>query len=194
MIRHLPILPFVSAMLLLGCGKADPVADNVVAPSDAVLDKSAEGLAAPANSAAAERAQQAAIPVADDGMGWTIRAADRAALYGPRGAAAAFAIQCRTGQGGDQLMFLRYLPASGDIGATMSFTGNGSASSLPSTPMPDLAGPGGHWRAVAETGDMGRAVARTFAGPAAINVSVGGGPSLVVPPSPAARKLMADCR
>ncbi|MGI8930853.1 MAG: hypothetical protein ACR2FK_00520 [Sphingomicrobium sp.] len=183
----------MSAMLLLGCGKADPVADNAVAPSDAVLDKSTDGLAAPANAAAAERAQQAATPLADDGMRWTIRATDRAALYGPAGAAAAFAIQCRIGSGGQRLWFLRYLPASGDIGATMSFTGNGSASSLPSTPIADPAGPGGHWQAIAETGDMGRAVARTFAGPAGVNVSVGGGPSLVVPPSAVAQKVMADC-
>lgn len=194
MIKCQSLVPCVVAFVLFACNKADPVANNAVAPSDAVLETSAEGLAAPANAAAAEAAQQAAVPVADDGMGWTVRPGDRAALYGPVGASAALAIQCREEPGaGKRLAFLRYAHSAGGDDATMSFTGNGTASSLPATGVAEATGPGGHWQAMAETRDMGRAAARTFAGPAAVNISVGGAPSLVVRPSPVARQVMADC-
>ncbi|MEO6113091.1 MAG: hypothetical protein ABIP07_01405 [Sphingomicrobium sp.] len=194
MIKCQSLVPCVVAFVLFACNKADPVANNAVAPSDAVLETSAEGLAAPANAAAAEAAQQAAVPVADDGMGWTVRPGDRAALYGPVGASAALAIQCREEPGaGKRLAFLRYAHSAGGDDATMSFTGNGTAASLPAGGITDAVGPGGHWQAIAQTGDMGRAVARTFDGPAAVVVSVGGASKLVVPPSDEARRTMADC-
>ena len=193
MIKYLPLSPFVAAFVLLACGKADQVVDNAVAPSEAGLDASTSGLATPANAAAAEGARQAAVPVAEDGMGWTLRPGDRAALYGPVGASAAFAIQCREETGaGKRLAFLRYAPSGSDE-ATMSFTGNGTAASLPARGVGDAVGSGGHWQATAATGDMGRAVARTFDGPAAVVVSVGGASKLVVPPSDEARRTMADC-
>ena len=195
MIKTLPLMPFAAAILLLGCDREGPVADNLVTPSEEMLgDALATGIAAPANAAAAELASQAALPTAADGLTWTVRASDRAALYGPSPAQPALSIRCHVAAGGTaRLAFVRHVAAVGDEGATMSFTGNGSASSLPATGVADAAGPGGHWQAMAATRDMGRAVARTFAGPAAVNISVGGASSLVVTPSAAARKVMADC-
>ena len=63
------LTPLSFALLLLACGKTDPVADNAVAPPDGLVgDASATGLAAPANAAAAEAAQQAALPPASGGL------------------------------------------------------------------------------------------------------------------------------
>ena len=185
----------MAAILLLGCDRDGPVADNLAAPDEAVLgDAAATGIAAPGNGAEAERVRQAALPVAENGLAWTVRASDRAALYGPSPELPALSIRCHVADGGtSRLAFVRHVAAVGDTGATMSFTGNGTASSLPATGVADATGPGGHWQALAETRDMGRAAARTFAGPAAVNISVGGAPSLVVMPSAAARKVMADC-
>lgn len=195
MMKYLPLTPFVAAILLLGCGSEGPVVDNLVSPSEEMLgDASATGNAAPANAAAAERADQAALPIANDGLAWTERASDHAALYGPSPAQPAFSIRCHAGEDGTRrLAFVRHVAAAGDKGATMSFTGNGAASSLPATGIADAVGPGGHWQAMAATRDMGRAVARTFAGPAAVNITVGGASPLVVAPSTRARKVMADC-
>ena len=195
MTRYLPLVPFLAAVLLLGCDRDGPVADNLAAPDEAVLgDASATGIAAPGNGTAAERVRQAALPIAEDGLGWTVRASDLAALYGPSPDQPALSIRCHVAADGtSRLAFVRHVAASGDVGATMSFTGNGTASSLPATGVAEATGPGGHWQAMAETRDMGRAAARTFAGPAAVNISVGGAPSLVVRPSPVARQVMADC-
>ena len=195
MIKTLPLMPFAAAILLLGCDREGPVADNLVTPDEEMLgDASATGMSAPGNGAAAERASQAALPVAEDGLAWTVRASDGAALYGPSSAEPAFSVRCHVAEGGARrLAFVRHVAAGGDVGATMSFTGNGSASSLPATGVADVAGPGGHWQAMAGTRDMGSAVARTFAGAAPVNISVGGASSLVVMPSAAVRTVMDDC-
>lgn len=184
MSKYLPMAPFAAALVLVACQKADPVVDDAVAPSEAMLENSAEGLAAPANAAAAEAAGQAALPVTADGMHWTVRAEDRAADFGPAGAAPTFSIRCLASS---QLAFVRHRSVQGSNGATMSFTGNGNASSLPASVAE------GRWQAIAATGDMGRAVARTFDGPGQVIISVGGTAKLVVPPSPAATRLMAEC-
>ena len=83
----LPLFPFVAALSLLACqGDDGPVAEGATVPSNAVVgDASATGLAAPANAAAAEAIDQAAVPVAENGMGWTSAAAG-SAHYGPHGA------------------------------------------------------------------------------------------------------------
>lgn len=195
MFKFIPLMPFMLAIVLLGCNREGPVADNLVAPDEAVLgDTSATGIAAPGNAAAAERARQAALPIAADGLAWSIRSSDQAALFGPSPALPAFSIRCHTGEDGTRrLAFVRHVAAGGSARATMSFTGNGTASSLPATGVAGADGPGGHWQALAETRDMGSAVARTFAGPAAVNISVGGSSSLVVTPSAEARKVMSDC-
>ena len=126
------LTPFTLALLLIACGNNDPVDNNAVAPPDQLAgDEPATGLASPTNAAAAEAAQQAALPAATGGLGWTYRAADRTALFGPSGSPA-FSIQCqRQREGQSQLIFIRYLPPTAGAKATLSFTGNGQATSVP---------------------------------------------------------------
>lgn len=181
-------------MALLACAKQDPVDDNAVAPSEAMVgDVSATELAAPANAAAAEAAQQAALPAATGGLGWVYRAADRIALFGPPGTPA-FSIQCsKQREGESQLLFVRYLaPTSGGNG-TLSFTGNGQAASVPVAAVINPSGVGGQWRATVSIGDNARAVAKAFAGPGSVNVSITGLPPLVAPATGEPRRVFAEC-
>ena len=194
MLKYLPLSPFVGAFILLACAKSDPVADNAIAPADQLLgDASANGLAAPANSSAAEAAQQAALPAATGGLAWTVEAANRTALFGPPGTPA-FSIQCRTQrEGPSQLIFVRYLaPTAGGQG-TLSFTGNGQAASAPVSAVTNPDGVGGQWRAVIDVGDTARDVAETFSGPGPVNVSITGLPPLVVPASAEPRGVLSGC-
>lgn len=185
---------FTLALLLLACAKNDPVADNAVAPGDQLVgDESATGLASPTNAAAAEAARQAALPAASGGLGWAYRAADRTALFGPPGNPA-FSIQCqRQREGQSQLIFIRYLPPTAGTQATLSFTGNGKAASVPIAGVTDPAGLGGQWRAVVAPDDSARDIAEAFAGPGQVDVSISGLPSLVVAAGPAPRRALADC-
>ena len=194
MLKYLPISPFVGAMLLLACAKSDPVDDNAVAPADNLLgDASATGLAAPANSAAAEAAQQAAVPAATGGLSWTIEPSNRMALFGPPGTPA-FSIQCQLRREGPrQLVFIRYLAPTAGGKATLSFTGNGQAASVPVAAMTNPDGIGGQWRAVIDVGDTARDVSETFGGPGTVDVSISGLPSLVVPASAEPRRIFVDC-
>lgn len=191
MLRYLPMAPFAGVLLLVACtGGNDPVADNAVAPPDGLIgDASATGLAAPANSAAAEAVRQAALPVADGGLSWVLSEADHVALFGPAQGEPALSIQCLTAGNKKRLAFTRNLAAPVGATGTLSFTGNGVAASLPA--MRD--GTAGFWRADAPSGDMGRGVAKTFQGRGAVNVTVGGTPPLVVPASAAARAIFAQC-
>ena len=194
MLRYLPLSPFVGAFILLACAKADPVADNAVAPSDEMLgDASARGLAAPANAAAAEAAQQAALPAAAGGLSWTVDEANRMAQFGPAGTPA-FSIQCRKQrEGSNQLLFIRYLTPTAGGNATLSFTGNGQAASIPIAPVKNPNGLGGQWRAVIDSADNARSVAKTFNGPGTVDVSISGMPSLVVPAAVAPRGILTEC-
>ena len=194
MLKYLPLSPFVGVFILLACAKSDPVADNAIAPADQLLgDASANGLAAPANSSAAEAAQQAALPPATGGLVWTREQANRIALFGPPGTPA-FSIQCQMrGEGPSQLIFVRYLaPTAGGQG-TLSFTGNGQAASVPIASVRNSNGIGGQWRAVVDSGDMARDVARTFDGPGTVDVSISGIPSLVVPAAAEPRRVLSEC-
>lgn len=194
MTRYLPVVPFTMFMALLACTGSDPVADNAAAPSDELLgDASATGLAAPANAAAAERAEQAAIPPSTDGMIWSFRGTDRTAVYGPADAEPAFSVQCRpVADGGKELLVVRGTPAPDGAKGTLSFTGNGTVASLPVRGVARTAGKG-RWQAAVAPGDMARAVARTFAGQGAVQVGVTDGPAVSVPASPEARTVLADC-
>jgi len=182
------------ALLLLACSRSDPVDEDAVAPAaNLVGDMAADGLAAPANAAAAEAAQQAAVPPATGGLAWTYRQQDRAALFGPPGSPA-FSIQCQKPREGEpQLIFVRYLPPSSGGTATLSFTGNGQAASLPVSAVTDPSGIGGQWRAMVPPGDHARDVAEIFAGPGAVNLSVSGTAPLVVPSASEPRRVLADC-
>ena len=182
------------ALLLMACGRPDPVDEDAAAPmGDLAGDMAANGLAAPANAAAAEAAQQAALPAAPGGLAWTYRAQDRAALFGPPGSPA-LSIQCQKPREGEpHLIFVRYLPPSSGGTATLSFTGNGQAASLPVSAVTDPSGIGGQWRAMVPPGDHARDVAEIFAGPGAVNLSVSGTAPLVVPSASEPRRVLADC-
>lgn len=187
-------IPLSVGLLLSACANAGPVDDNAVAPSDELVgDASATGLAAPANAAAAEAAQQAALPAAGGGLAWSFRQAGRAALFGPPGTPA-FSIQCqRQREGQSELIFIRYLTPSAGGKGTMGFTGNGHVASLPVAAVSDPTGTSGHWRAVIASGDIARDVSEAFAGQGPVNVSVSGLPSLVVPASDVPRGVFRDC-
>lgn len=191
MLKYLPVAPFACALLMMSCsGQRDPVADNALAPPDNLLgDASANGLADPANSGAAEAADQAALPVQTDGLHWSYADDGRTARYGPT-ASATFTISCT---GGNRLAFERNIPATAEGRGTLSFTGNGMAASLPVIGVRTGDAIESHWRADVGHGDMARAVARTFQGNGPVHVSIGGTPPLVLPAAAPVRKLLADC-
>ena len=170
------------------------MADNAVAPSDELLgDASATGLAAPANAAAAEAAQQAALPAATGGLGWTMDVANRAALFGPAGTPA-FSIQCqKQREAPSQLVFIRYMTPTAGGNATLSFTGNGQAASVPIAASQE---PRRRGRPMAR-GDRARRHRarrlRDLQRPGPVDVSISGMPSLVVPAAAEPRRVFADC-
>jgi len=194
MMRYLPLSPFVAAFVLLSCAKADPVADNAVAPSDELLgDASAAGLAAPANASAAEAVEQAALPASTDGMTWAMDPAQDSASFGPAGNPA-FTVRCqKQREGPSQLVFIRHRGPSAGGKGTLSFTGNGQAASAPVSAVSNPQGVGGEWRSVIDAGDTARDIAETFNGTGPVNVSISGVPPLVVPAGPVPRRVFADC-
>ncbi len=186
----LPLFPFVAALGLIACqGNDGPVAEEAAAPPDAVVgDASANGLAAPANAAAAEAVDQAAMPVAANGMGWTSTATG-SANFGPRGARPLLTFACA----GNALRVTRQHPATAGTTGTLSFTGGGTASSLPMRAVAKPGGPGeSEWQGEAR-GDMARAVARAFAARGQVQVTLGGAPALAVPTSPLADAVFQRC-
>lgn len=185
----LPLIPLVAMLGLVACqGGNDPVAENASVPSDAVAgDAAATGLAAPANAAAAEAIDRAAVPVAENGMGWT--GAGGSASYGPLGARALLTFACD----GGTLRVVRSHPATPGNTGTLSFTGGGTASSLPMRAVAKPGGPGeSEWQGEAR-GDMARAVSRAFASQGQVNVTLGGAPALLVPTAPAVDAVFARC-
>ena len=186
-----PMLAFVS---LLACAKRDPVDDDAVDPPAGLAgDASASGLAAPANAAAAETVRRAALPAATGGLRWAYRAADRTALFGPPGTPA-FSIQCSKGsQGTNQLIFVRFLLPAGGGNATLSFTGNGEAASVPIAAVTNPDGRGGEWRATTPINGSVRDAAEAFAGPGTVNISITGLAPLVVPATSEPRRVFGEC-
>lgn len=182
------------ALLLMACTRADPVDEDAVAPAGELLgDMAADGLAAPANAATAAAVRQAAVPAAPGGLAWTYRALDGAALFGPLGFPA-FSIQCQKPREGEpQLIFIRHLPPTRAGNATLSFTGNGQAASLPVAAVINPSGVGGEWRAMVPPDEHARDVAEVFAGPGTVEVSVSGTPPLVVAAAAEPRRVLADC-
>ena len=183
-----PGLPFAAVFLLTACSP-DPV-DPAVAPDENLAgDASAEGLAAPANAAAAEAHQRAAVPLTDNGMAWTWRADANTASFGPNAAAPLFAIECRAGV----LHISRFAPTQSPKG-TLSFTGNGHVASIPVTAVRSQLGPGSRSTAALGPDDMTNAVARAFEGKGPVNVTLGGVPAVVTPPSDVPGRAFAACR
>lgn len=194
MLRVFGLAPFVVAIALLSCEKADPVDEDAVTPPDGVVgDATAIGLATPANAATAEAVQQGALPDATGGLSWTYRHPDRAALFGPPGNPA-FSIQCQKPREGEtQLIFVRFLPPTTGSQATLSFTGNGQVASVPIAAVINPNGVGGQWRAAISLGDNARDVAEAFSGPGTVEVSLTGTPPLVVPAGAEPRRVFASC-
>jgi hypothetical protein len=194
MLRFLVLVPFMAAMLLLSCSKNDPVDEKATGVSDALVgDASAAGLASPANAATAEAVQQAAIPPSSGGLGWAYRQQDNSALFGPAGSPA-FSIQCQKPKEGEaQLIFVRYLPPTTGAQATLSFTGNGKAASVPIAAVTNPNGLAGQWRAMVAPNDSARDIAEAFAGPGNVEISITGTAPLVVPPTAEPRRVLASC-
>lgn len=182
------VSPLFLLLFLTGCGSSSPVARNAAAPPDTVVgDASADGLAAPANAAASERAQKAPLPIPSDGMHWHWAADRHAAIFGPSATAPAFSIACERGR--ISIRRVDGAPLGGK--GTISFTGNGHAASLPAV----AAGTGlaSSWLAEAPPSDMTRAVARVFAGPGPVEIALTGTAKLVTGPSPIPARAFAAC-
>ena len=182
----LPLFPFVAILALLACqGDDGPVAEGATAPGDSVVAPSGSF----ANAAAAKAdARTAAVALTDNGMAWSSAAAG-GANFGPRGAPALLTIACKD----DGLAITRLHPATPGATGTLSFTGGGTASSLPMRAVAKPGGPGeSEWQGEAR-GDMARAVARTFAGKGQVEVTLGGAPALAVPTSPLVDAVLKRC-
>jgi len=193
--KFLTLVSLGAALLIVACSP-DPV-DPAVAqeenraatPDDSLAgDASADGLAAPANAAASEAVQRAAVPLANNGMAWSWDADTRRARYGPA-SAPQLAIECSSGV----LHITRLAPIENAEG-TLSFTGNGHAASLPVVAKRSQLGPGSLSTAALRPGDMTNAVARVLAGKGPVNITLGGAPSLVTPPSDIPGRAFAACR
>jgi len=182
------VSPLFLFLLLAACGQSSPVASNAVAPPDNVVgDLAANGLAAPANAAAAETAQREPIPVPSDGMHWHWDEAHRAAIFGPSATAPAFSIGCD----GGKILVRRIDPAPQGSKGTISFTGNGHAASLPALAVGS--GFAAIWLAEAAPSDMTRAVAKVFGGPGPVEVALTGTAKLVTAPSPVPGQAFKAC-
>ena len=182
----LPLFPFVAALSLLACqGNDGPVAEGATAPGNSVGDGEGSRLA----NAAAAKARRRAAAVALTDTAWAGAAPRRAVPASAR--AARRRCSLRLHRPGPAVTRLH--PATPDTTATLSFTGGGTASSMPMRSVAKPGGPGeSEWQGEAR-GDMARAVARAFAGQGQIEVTLGGAPSLAVPTSPIADAVLKRC-
>lgn len=182
MFSPLPIL-----LLVMACAKTDPVDEDAVAPPANL------GTAMVANAAIVDAAAQGSLTPADGGLSWTYDEVDGTATFGPA-EAPALSIQCQKPKEGEaQLIFVRHIPPESGTQATLSFTGNGKAASVPVSPITNPDGLGGHWRAAVPPSDNARDVAEAFAGQGTVEVSVSGTPPLVVSSSAEPRRVFGDC-
>ncbi len=190
MSRLLSVIPFAAALSLLACQDGGPVAEGAAAPPDGLVgDASATGLAAPANAAAAEAGDRSALPPSSAGMAWSAAGDRRSVRFGPPQSAAQLSIACAS----RGLIVTRHHPAPVNGSATLSFTGGGTASSLPVKAVSGGFGPGeAAWQGRAE-GDMARAILRPFARSGVVEITLGGAPSLVTPADPAMHRLLVGC-
>ena len=189
-------LTLILLFAVAACHRNSPIADKgTEPPADMVGDNPASGLGAPANAAAAEAEDRAAAPSVTDGMGWSIAAAGDAkggASYGPAPATPMLSFACLSTRAGPSLSVIRHDSAPSTGAATMSLTGSGHVASLPMKAQPAAEGGGAYWVGTA-TNDEAAAVARTFAQPGAVEISVGGTSALRVPADPRVRALLYRC-
>lgn len=180
-------IAFAAAFSLAACSP-DPV-DPAVSRDKQAGDAGADRPATPGNAAAAEAHKRASAPLSGDGMRWAWRADSRSALFGPRESEPQLSIECRMGE----LHITRHAPIENASG-TLSFTGNGHAASLPVVALRSQLGPGSLSTTALRAGDMTNAVAHVFEGSGPVQVSLGGAPSLVTPPSDVPGRAFAACR
>jgi len=186
-----PFLPLTMLLLLGGCGSQSSIASNAAAPPDNVVgDAGGKGLSSPANAGARERTLKAAVPAATDGMGWHWDDTGHGARFGPSAANSAFAILCEQ----RRIVVRRFDGAPQGARATMSFTGNGTAASLPAASVGDTSRMDSRWEASLPPSDTTQAVARVFDGPAPVEISLPGTTTLVTRPSPLPGRAIAACR
>jgi hypothetical protein len=189
----IPLFPFVAAIGLLACQRDDgPVANGATAPPDSVVgDAGSSGIATPANAAAAEAADRAAVPFADNGMVWSSSASG--AGYGPAGTPPLLSFACVGSDSARRLTVTRLAPSHAGATGTLSFTGGGHASSMPMHAVAKPGAPGeSEWQGEAR-GDDARAVSRAFENPGVVNITLGGAPALAVPSSPMIKALLVRC-
>ena len=183
-------IAFAAAALCLAACSPDPVDPAVVAPDKNLAgDARADGLAAPANAAAAEANQRAGVPLPNDGLVWTWHADTKSAVFGPDAGEPQFSVECR----GGMLHITRHAAIENAAG-TLSFTGNGHAASIPVVAASSQLGPGSLSTTALKAGDLTNGVARVFEGKGPVQVSLGGAPSLVTPPSDVPGRAFAACR
>jgi hypothetical protein len=172
---------FALAALLLAACSPSPVDPQVERNDDrAVAPAAASGPAA--------KADQPAMPL-PDGLAWTWRAETSSALFGPAPDSPQLSITCREGM----IHITRHAPIENAEG-TLSFTGDRSAASVPVVAARSQFGPGSLSTVALKPGDMSNAVARVLAGDGPVNVTLGGAPALLAPPSDVPRRAFAACR
>jgi hypothetical protein len=181
-------LAAIAAALCLAACSPDPV-DPAVLPDNQVDGSSTDVPAAPGNAAAAEAHKRASAPLAGDGMAWIWRAETSSALFGPGASEPQLSIECRGG-----VLHITRHAAIENAAGTLSFTGNGHAASLPVNALRSQLGPGSLSTTALKVGDMTNAVARVFEGNGPVQVSLGGAPSLVTPPSDVPGRAFDACR
>lgn len=190
------MLSLVLMLAVAACHRSSPVADKgTVPPVNMVGDNPARGLGTPANAAAAEAEDRATAPPATDGMGWSIAATEAAngdASYGPAPQTPMLTFACTMTAAGRSLSVVRHDSAPSNGIATMSLTGSGHVASLPMKAQTMAGMSGAMWTASVRN-DVAAAVARTFADPGTVEVSVGGTSALRVPADPRVRALLYRC-
>jgi len=143
----------------------------------------------PVDPAASRDGNQAAADTpAGTGLAWTWRVDTQSALFGPDPSRPELSIACR----GGVLHITRHAPVEHAKG-TLSFTGNRSAASLPVVAARSRLGPGSQSTIALRPGDLTNAVERVFAGGGPVNVTLGGAPSLLTPPSDVPGRAFAAC-
>lgn len=195
MTRPVPRLIVIAlAVSLAACGRSGPVADNAASPPDNLVgDESANGLAEPANAAAAEAAQRGALPATTNGLAWFASADGLSASYGAKPTEAQLTIACVPGGAAPQIVITRHDPAPDAGKATLSFTGAGHVASIPVVAIATPGGPGhAEWQGRA-AGDNAYAMERPFHVKGPVEVTLGGAPNLVVPASAEVRAVFAGC-
>ena len=189
-------LTLILLLAVAACHRNSPIADKgTEPPANMVGDNPANGLGAPANAAAAEAEDRASAPAATDGMGWSMAApgsAQGGVSYGPAPDTPMLSFACQTTGIGRSLSVVRHDSAPSNGIATMSLTGSGHVASLPMKAQTMAGMSGAMWTASVRS-DEAAAVARTFAQPGTVEISVGGTSALRVPADPRVRELLYRC-